>query len=99
MALRPDQRNITITVSSDLAQRIATVANARGESVSKMLAAWLDSGIDAPLERTGKRQSVRRYKDEAMISLPRDWQRRTGVAPGSHVTIAYSDDALIIRAE
>jgi len=98
MALRPDQRNITITVSADVAQRIATVANARGESVSKMLAAWLASGIDAPLERVAKRQAVRRYKDELMVSLPRDWQRRAGIAAGDRVTLGYSDDALIIRA-
>jgi phosphate uptake regulator len=63
-----------------------------------MLAAWLASGIDAPLERVAKRQSVRRYKDELMVSLPRDWQRRAGIAAGDRVTLGYSDDALIIRA-
>lgn len=99
MGLRPDQRNITITVSADVAQRIATVAKAREQSVSKMLSEWLASGIDAPLERIAKRQAVRRYKDELMVSLPRDWQRRAGIAAGDRVTLAYSDDALIIRAE
>jgi hypothetical protein len=97
MALRADQRNITVTVSDDLAERIAAIANDRGISVSKLLAAWLETGVDAPIERSGKRQSIRRYKDELMISLPRDWQRRTDIAPSQRVCIAYSDDALIVR--
>lgn len=97
MALQAGQANVTITTSIETRDRLREIAAARGVSVSEMLRAWLDSGIDAPLVRDGKRQAVRAYKDELMISLPRDWQRRVGIEKGDRIRVAYSDDALIIH--
>jgi len=88
---------VSIVVPIETRDRLHEIAAGRGTSVTRMLAAWLESGIDAPLERVAKQQVVRHYKDELMISLPRDWQRRAQVTAHQRVSVSYSDDALIIR--
>ncbi|MFP4378689.1 MAG: hypothetical protein ACLFP4_16730 [Spirochaetales bacterium] len=97
MAIPEGYTTIAAVVPRETRDKLHAIATERGISVSRLLAAWLETGVDAPIERAGKRQSVRRYKDELMISLPRDWQRRTDIAPGQRISIAYSDDALIVR--
>jgi hypothetical protein len=97
MAVPKGHAVVSIVVPDNLHDRLHDLAQQSGTSVSRMLCAWLVSGVDAPIKRAGKQQSVRRYKDELMISLPRDWQSRARIEAGQRVLIAYSDDALIIR--
>jgi hypothetical protein len=99
MSIPDNHTVVSVVVPIETRNRLHEIAKGRGTSVTRMLSAWLASGIDAPLERVAKWQSVRRDKDELMVSLPRDWQRRAGVAAGDRVTLSYSNDALIIRAE
>jgi hypothetical protein len=90
---------VSIVVPVSVHDRLHRIAKQRGLSVNRMLAGWLATGVEAPVVRAGKRQSVRRKQDELMISLPRDWQRRAGVHAGDRVDISYSDDALIIKVK
>jgi hypothetical protein len=97
MAVPENHTVVSIVVPVATRNRLHDIATERGTSVTKLLAAWLESGIDAPIERAGKRQSIRAVKDELMVSLPRDWQRRSNIRKGDRIAVAYSDDALIIR--
>jgi hypothetical protein len=97
MGIREGQRSIATVVSDAVHDRLHAVATARGTSVSAMLAAWLEAGVGEPLDKAGKRQTVRRVKpDELFVSLPRDFTRRAGLAKGSTVAVSYSDDALVV---
>lgn len=97
MALRADQRNITVTVSVDTHDELAHRAALAGVSISRMMQRWLAEATDLGIIRYDKRQSIRAVKDELMVSLPRDWIRRTGSAKGDRVSVSYSDDTLIVR--
>jgi len=98
MAIPVDHTVVSIVVPTDLRDRLHEIAVGRGTSVSHMLSAWLTSGIDAPIERDHKTHAVRSYKDELMLSLPRDWTRRSGIEKGDRVSVAYSANALIVRS-
>lgn len=97
MAIPEGHSTISIVVSDATKTAIADSAAERGMSVSAMLSAWLAAGVDGPLVRAGKTHAVRGYKDELMLSLPRDWIRRTGVDRLDRVSVSYSDDSLVIR--
>lgn len=89
---------VSVVVSTETRDRLHAQAVGSKTSVSKMLSEWLEQGISAPLERSGKEQSVRAVKpDELFVSLPRDWQRRTGVKARDRVRVSYSDTALIVK--
>ena len=94
MGLHSDKRNLTATVSVETYERVAALAKQHGVSISTLLAGWMETAGE-PVDV--RRQSVRAVKDELMVSLPRDWIRRSGAVKGDRIQISYSDDALIIR--
>lgn len=97
MSIRAGYTAISSVVPVETRDRLKYAAEASGLSVSAMLAEWLESGIDAPLDRAGKMQSVRKVKDELMVSLPMAWVRSSGTLKGDRISVSYSHDAVIIR--
>ena len=99
MGLKPGQKNLTVTMSDELHDRIHALAKARDTKASPMVAAWLEAGSPEPLAATGEIRTVRSNNRELFVSIPQDFIARAGLAKGSPVRLSYSENRLILTAE
>jgi len=99
MGLKQNQANLTITVAIETHTKLHNLADEQGLSVSKMLAEWILAGAACPVDRAGKVQSVRKFKDELMVSLPWPFLRTAGLVKGSRIRVAYGQNSLILTSK
>ena len=90
---------VSAVVTKEFRDRVRHEATEAGVSVSAMMGEWLDAATPERIIRAGKRQSVRRHKDELLISIPWEFIRQSGIKSGDKVRIAYGRDRLIVTTD
>ncbi len=100
MAIPAGFRSVATIITQAKHDELYQAASDQGTSVSKMLSTWIETGIAAPVQPARRRRhSVRAYKDELMISLPRDFIRATGLEKGDQVHVSWGQEGLIVSFE
>jgi len=90
---------VCAVVPQETRDRIAASAHAAGLSVSALLAEWVERGAQEPIIEARRLHSVRRQKDELMVSLPRRFIRAAGIESGDRVAVAFGERSLVIQAK